>query len=149
MSHYCDTSALALAFWFPSSNKGFQCPLSGPMLNQSIFYYEAVTVCAAMCEVVTQLPHGSCLVVFTDNLNTMQMFNSLVALTPMNWMLISMVDMLLHSDIDFQVFHVLGIHDTVVDHLSCLHNNEALECVLGLSITSFQPPRNMLGAAKK
>jgi hypothetical protein len=39
-----------------------------------------------------QMKPNDKLAVFTDNLNTVAMFNTLVALPPYNWMLISVID---------------------------------------------------------
>ncbi|KAI9571541.1 hypothetical protein HD554DRAFT_2005879, partial [Boletus coccyginus] len=137
-----------LAFWLPGSNEGFQASLnvspSQPL--ETIFYNEALTVCAAIQYAVSRIPSGSRLAVFTDNLNTVQMFSSLAALPSLNWMLISVVDLIIQYDVDLRVFHVSGVDNVVADHLSCLRNDAARRCAPGISISSFQPPRNALGA---
>ena len=149
---YCDASALALAFWFPCSNEGFQAHLNVPpgQPSDTIFFNEALTVCSAIQHAVSRLlPDGRRLAVFTDNLNTVQMFSSLAALPTLNWMLIITVDLLIQHDIDLRVFHISGVDNVVADHLSRLRNDEANRCAPGIIISPFQPPRNALGAAKK
>ncbi|KIK80855.1 hypothetical protein PAXRUDRAFT_157514, partial [Paxillus rubicundulus Ve08.2h10] len=136
-------------FWFPTENLGFQVQLNNANHEDSIFFYEALTVCAAVHEATKQIAYGSHLAVFTNNLNTVQMFNSLTALPSMNWMLIQTVDVLLNSAIDFRVFHIPGSLNVVADHLSHLRNDLAAQASLGLRITSFQPPHHTLGEAKK
>jgi hypothetical protein len=148
---YCDASALALAYWFPVTNEGFQAHLNvfPGQSSESIFFKEALAVCAAIQSAVARISTGGHLAVFTDNLNTVQMFNSLASLPGLNWMLITIVDLLTEHDVDLRVFHVSGVDNTVADHLSRLRNYEASCCAPGITISSFQPPRNTLGAAKK
>ncbi|KAI9568900.1 hypothetical protein HD554DRAFT_2021520 [Boletus coccyginus] len=74
------------------------------------------------------------------NLNTVQMFSSLMALSTLNWMLISIVNLLIQHDVDLQVFHILGVDNLVADHLFYLHNDTAHCYVLGITIFSVQPP---------
>jgi len=65
-------------------------------------------ICAAILNAVTHLLNGGHLAIFTDNINTVQLFNSLAALRNFNWMLIKVVDVIIASNIDFRVFHVPG-----------------------------------------
>jgi hypothetical protein len=62
-------------------------------------------------------PHRR-LAVFTDNANTVAMFNTLAALPPYNWLLMLSMDIVLDGYIDRRVFHVPGVHNTVTNHLS-------------------------------
>ncbi|KIK75919.1 hypothetical protein PAXRUDRAFT_171261 [Paxillus rubicundulus Ve08.2h10] len=138
-----------MGFWFPATNAAFQALRSKPEPSSSIFYHEALTVCAAILEATTHLPHGGRLAVFTDNLNTVQLFNSLAALPSMNWMVILAIDKLLACNVDLRVFHISGVHNIVANYVSRLKNLEALQASPGLTIQPFQPPRSMLGAAQK
>jgi hypothetical protein len=47
------------------------------------------------------------------------MFNSLAALPPYNWLLMTVVNAILPSQINFRVFFVPGVHNIIADHLSC------------------------------
>jgi hypothetical protein len=149
LSVYADASASRMAFWYPSLNHGFQCQLPGTLSSDTIYFFEALAVTAAIIDAVGRMqPHGH-LAVFTDNVNTVAMFNTLAALPPYNWLLMLLMDFVLDGYIDLRIFHVPGIHNTVADHLSRWKNDEARNASLGLIISSFQPPQNMLGAAKK
>ena len=75
-----------------------------------------------LLDAAPHLSSGQHLAVFTDNVNTVQLFNSLSALPAFNWMLIQVADAVLDQGFDFQVFHVPGIHNQVADSLSCLQN---------------------------
>ncbi|KAG2147613.1 hypothetical protein DEU56DRAFT_730826 [Suillus clintonianus] len=149
LSVYTNASASGLAFWYPAINHGFQCDLPGTLSSDTIYFFEALTVTAAIVDAVRRMHAHGRLAVFTDNANTVAMFNTLAALPPYNWLLMLAVDVILEGDIDLRVFHVPGVHNTVADHLSHWQNNEAREASPGLVISSFQPPRNTLGAMKK
>ncbi|KAI6007089.1 hypothetical protein EDD15DRAFT_2383953 [Pisolithus albus] len=146
---YCDASLVGMAFWFPSLNVGFQArvPATGPACT--IFYFEALAVCSGILEASSHVPHGGKLAVFSDSLNTVQLFNSLSALPTMNWMVMLVVDMLIPTSIDCRVFHVSGVRNVVADHLSRFCNDSAIQASPGLSVLPFQPPRNTLGATSK
>jgi hypothetical protein len=146
---YTDASGDGIAYWFPSSNLGFQSQLRGDAPTGTIFYFEALAVTAAILEAVHHLSPDDRLAVFTDNLNTVSMFNSLAALPPYNWLLMVSVDAIIRSRVDFRVFYVPGVDNIVADHLSRWRNTEAEDASPGLAVHSFSPPRNTLGAVKK
>jgi hypothetical protein len=149
LSVYTDASGNGMSFWYPSLNHGFQAPLPGTISSDTIFFFEALAVTAAIIDAAGRMHPHERLAVFTDNMNTVAMFNTLAALPPYNWLLMLVVDVILDSQIDLRVFHVPGVHNEVADHLSRWKNDEAREVSPGLIISSFQPPRNTLGAVKK
>ena len=146
---YCDASPLGMGFWFPSLRIGFQAEVPGDAPHNTIFFFEALTVVAAIHEAVDHLQCGGRLAIFSDNLNTVQMFNSLAAIPPMNWLLLLSIDLVLGRDIDFRVFHISGSKNVVTDHLSHIKTRDALEAAPGLIVHPFQPPWNALGATQK
>ena len=77
------------------------------------------SVSVAILDAAPHLLSGQHLVVFTDNVNTVELFNLLSALPAFNWMFILVADAVLDQGFDFQVFHVPGIHNQVADSLSC------------------------------
>jgi hypothetical protein len=88
-------------------------------------------------------------VIYTDNLNTVQIFNSLACLPDYNQLLRHSVDVLLATNIDLRVLHVSGERNSVADSLSHCRFALALDTVPDLKISPFQPPRWTLGAAEK
>ncbi|KIK75671.1 hypothetical protein PAXRUDRAFT_172093 [Paxillus rubicundulus Ve08.2h10] len=138
-----------MGFWFPASNIAFQGPHGDPEPSGSIFYYKVLTICTAILKACTHVLHCGQLAIFTNNLNTVQLFNSLMALPSMNWMVILAVDSLMTCNIYWQVFHISGVHNVVANCISHLKNCEAIQASLGLTIQPFQPPQSMLGAAQK
>ena len=146
---YCDASPIALGIWYPSLALGLQAPAHDIFAQHggSIFYLEALCVCSAILDAAPRLSSGQQLAVFTDNVNTVQLFNSLSALPAFNWMLIQVADAVLDQGFDFRVFHVPGIHNQVADSLSCLQNAQLAASHPEMLISTFQPPRRRLGAA--
>ena len=63
-------------------------------------------------------PKSTCLVVYTDNQNTTDIWHSLKASAPYNSMLIHSIDWLINIDIDARILHVPGIENQVADTLS-------------------------------
>jgi len=56
--------------------------------------------------------------IYTDNLNTVQIFNSLACLPDYNQILRRAIDIVLTHDIDLRILHVPGEQNTVADALS-------------------------------
>ncbi|KAL7278881.1 hypothetical protein ACG7TL_006712 [Trametes sanguinea] len=70
---FCDACLSGMAFWVPSYSVALvsDCPTAPPGLQDNIFWYEALTVPAALEWAVTSLkPPPERLAIFTDNLNT-------------------------------------------------------------------------------
>ncbi|KIK42811.1 hypothetical protein CY34DRAFT_12163 [Suillus luteus UH-Slu-Lm8-n1] len=154
---YTDASGDGLAYWFPDLNIGFQSPLPSSAPIGTIFYFEALAVTAAILDAISRLhPAYHRIAVFSDNINTVSMFNSLAALPPYNWLLMESMDAIISAHVDFRVFFVAGVENVVADHLSRWRNSAAETFSPGLSIHPFTPPhnpllppRNTLGASKK
>ena len=144
---YTDASETGLGFWFPSLRSGYAASLSPSHSPPTIFFLEALAVLAAIKQAASILPHGARLAIFTDNFNTVGMFNTLAALPQLNWLLLSAVDTLLAHDLDFRVFHIPGHENVVADHLSRGRLAEAVASAPGLCVHTFEPPRDTLGAA--
>ena len=106
----------------------------------SIFYLKALCICAAILDVAPYLQPNQHLTIFTDNINTVQLFNSLSALLAFNWMLIQVVDCVLSQGFNSGVFHIPGIHNEIADALSCLQNDQLTSFHPKLVILPFQPP---------
>jgi hypothetical protein len=143
---YAGASMNGMAFWYPELRLGFQCRVPAGCATP-IFYWEAVAVACAMVSPVT--PKSSRLVVYTDNQNTCDIWNSLKASFPYNATLMLAVDWLIPHDIDTRVLHVPGIRNTVADALSRFNNALALRLIPGIKLGLFQTPHELLGAVKK
>ena len=84
-----------------------------------------------------------------DNMNTVQIFNSLACLPAYNHLLHRSMDILLALNIDLHVLHVSGENNETADALSCCQFASALNLTSKLRIFPFKPPQWTLGAVEK
>ena len=146
---YCDACLDGMGFWYLSSMLGFYSPTPLDASDFPIFYFEALCVLCALQDVASCVNRGSRVVIYTDNLNTVQIFNTLGCLPSYNHILRRAVDILLATRIDLRVLHVPGEQNGVADALSRCNFEKALSLATGLKISPFQPPRWTLGATQK
>ena len=146
---YCDACLDGMGFWYLSSVLGFYSPTPVDVGDFPIFYFEALCVFCALRDVASCAEHRSRVVIYTDNLNTVHMFNSLACLPLYNHILRRSVDILLSTEIDLRVLHIPGEENGVADALSRCNFDKALSLAADLKINLFQPPHWTLGAAQK
>ncbi|KAI0374164.1 DNA/RNA polymerase [Pilatotrama ljubarskyi] len=148
---FCDACLTGLAFWIPIHNLAFvsDCPPAPPGLDDNIFWYEALTVVSALRHCISNVTPSPCrLAIYTDNLNTVQMFDSHRSLPIFTDLLLFASRLLIEAqNIDLRVWHVAGVHNTVADALSRGLFSVALQYAPSLHITTFIPPRLPLGAS--
>lgn len=146
VSVFTDASAHGMAFYIPSLNSAFQCRLPSNASDEHIFFFEALAVCSVFHFVASSLKAPpQRLVIFSDNSNTVDIFNSLHAIAPYNRLLISAMNVVLDHDIDFRVLHVRGVDNPIADAVSRFKNDLAVSLCAGLVIRPFEPPRDALG----
>jgi hypothetical protein len=136
-----------MGFWFPEFNLRFQCLIPGGENTEFIFYYEALTISCYMLNKWAQTK--PCLVVYSDNMNMVDIWHSLKVSSPYNNLLIIRVNSLIEHQIDIRVLHIPEDVNLVADALSCFINKLAMQLCPGLHITTFTPPQGMLGAREK
>ncbi|CDO68566.1 hypothetical protein BN946_scf184998.g63 [Trametes cinnabarina] len=145
---FCDACLTGMAFWIPSLSIALvsDCPVAPAGLEDNIFWYEALTVVAALEWVHTNLsPLPDRLAIYTDNLNTVQIFDSFRASRIFDELLLYACKLLIVSRIDLRVWHIAGQHNTVADALSRGLFVVAQQYVPHLSIATFIPPRPTQG----
>jgi hypothetical protein len=146
---YCDACLEGLGFWFPDHRVGYYSPVPLGVPVDLIFFFEALSVASAIQRAHLSSPDGSRLVVFTDNMNTVDIFNSLHCRPEYNSILRFVVDLLVEGDHDLRVLHVPGEKNEVADAISRQDFGKAIRLVPSLQLLDFQPPRSALGAAGK
>lgn len=115
---FCDTCPAGLGFWYPSLNLGFCAPTPGVLDLSLIFYFEALCVFCTLQDVALRAPHLKKVVIYTDNLNTVQIFNSLACLPDYNPILKRAVDIILSHNLNLRILHIPGDQNIVTDALS-------------------------------
>ena len=138
---YCDACPEGMGFWYPSLDIGFHSPTPHHDNPDLIFYFEALCVHSALFDAhrrTTGRGNGR-FVIYTDNSNTVDIFNTLRALPPYNHLLKTAVDILNLGNHDLRVLHVPGVDNAVADALSRSHFHRALTLAPGLKIASFEP----------
>jgi len=160
---YCDACPLGMGFWYPEFEIGFYSPTPADINPRLIFYFEALCVLSALLDAHRRSRIESRFVIYTDNFNTVSMYNTLRALPAYNHLLKASVNIITDGDHQLRVLHVPGVDNQVADALSRLDFSRALDLIPGLRIYSFepfewlgkgqnhlfQPPRGTLGAELK
>ncbi len=147
----CDACLDGMGFWIPRIACGFVCPTPNlPEGEEVIFFFEALCVCAAVHWVADTLSPElrKRITIFTDNTNTVDIFNSHRASPNYNPILKSTVDVMISHSIDLRVLHIPGSENDVTDTLSHSQFNRALGLVPRLVILPFKPLCDVLGASK-
>ena len=141
---YCDASLDGLGFWFPSLNAGYWSTIPDEPPKNTIFYFEALSVLSAILHSTSFGFPISTLTIYTDNLNTVQMFNSLSALPAYNEILKAAMDHLM-TDVDkfiqLRVVHVPGHLNTIADALSRGELYTVVDNIPNIVINIFSPPQ--------
>lgn len=145
---FCDASLSGLGFWCPSLSRGFYAdlPSAPPNLSDNIFWFEAITVLAALHWVASHPTLATSplirLAIYTDNLNTVQIFDRLRAESFFTHILLAAVSILIdHPNIDLRVWHVPGERNVVADALSRHLLSVVRQYAPKLVVNTFTPPR--------
>ena len=147
-----------MGFWAPHLQLGSYADVPFKT-NGKILFWEAVCVLSAIdwfcrkllkhCHISFPSDRSIRLTILTDNMNTVNIYDSLSALPGYNDLLWASVDLLLEHNIDLWVLHIPGKDNVIADLISRKKFGEAICLAPSLQISHFQPPQCVLGAAKK
>jgi hypothetical protein len=146
---YTNACMSGLGFYFENSCEGFQSVVLHDPPRDTIFYFEALAVVSAVSAVTHMPTVPSRVLIFSDNSNTVDIFNSLRCQPPYNDLLKFTASLLLKHNISLRVLHVPGVDNLIADCLSHFENVCASAACPGLSISTFQPPPVTMGRHKK
>lgn len=112
---YCDASLSGLGFWCPKPLQAFAAnkPEAPTGVEDNIFWYEALTVLSALEWVTRQAHKPWRVLIYTDNLNTVQIFESLRANGAYLDILLRAIDILIDCKVDLRVGHIPGEHNYI------------------------------------
>ena len=142
---YSDVSLSRLGIFFPSLDLGLHSDLPREHPAHGIFYFEALTALSALIEAVTHVPSSPRIVIFSDNMDTINIFSSLSASPVYNPILKHAVSLIIKHRVSLHVLHILGIDNVVANALSRQDFRRALAAHPSLTLSSFSPPRLTLG----
>jgi hypothetical protein len=122
LTAFTDACLYRMAFFFLDTLHGYQSCLPHSPPKDTIFYFEALAVCAAIhaasrCE---PIPHH--LIIYTDNTNTVDIFHTLRAKPAYNEILITSIDILICFHITLRVLYVPGADNIIANPLSRFEN---------------------------
>jgi len=148
---YCDACLGGMGFWWPDKCVSFYSPVPDGLNEEQIFYFEALCVLAALHHIIDSQfpPPSSCILIYTDNDNTVTIFNTMHCLPQYNSILISAADVLMKGNLHLHVLHIPGEQTYIADAILRNNFNLAQQYVPGIAISPFTPPQLMLGAAQK
>ena len=90
----------------------------------------------SVVDAVTCLPSiSTCLLFFSDNSNTVNIFHSLCSLPPYNDLLKFTMSLLIKHNISLRVVYIPGVDNVVADSLSQFENTKAIDASPGLIIS--------------
>ena len=95
---YCDACPEGMGFWYPASKDGYYAPTPVNVPSDVIFYFEALCVLSAIVNVQAKATRGAKIVIYTDNMNTVDIFRSLRCLPQYNHLLKQAVDILMRHE---------------------------------------------------
>jgi len=142
-------ASLTLGISFVYGNQCFMygikaCP---PGSKIDIFFLELAAIMSAIHHVASFPSSPHCLLIHTDSLDSVAIFNSLhVSEALHNGPLMAIAGMIIQSGIDLHVWHIPGKLNIRADLLSCLLLNEYLEKFPLDHVHLFSPPWNLLPA---
>ena len=100
---YCDACPDGMGFWYLVSKEGYYAPTPVNVPTNVIFYFEALCVLSALVDVQRKAPHGSKVLIYTDNANCVDIFRSLRCLPAYNNLLKAACDILISGDFSLRV----------------------------------------------
>ena len=135
-----DASSKGLGIWLPDLTTGFYSEVPNKA-DDGIFFNEALAVVSALLIMLRQLsPKPRWILIYTDNTNTVDIFNSLHAKPFYNPLLITAVDALIEHNAQLRVLHILGSRNTIADALSRGNNALVFRRHPKARLFGFSPP---------
>ena len=135
-----------MGFWYPASKEGYYAPIPVNVPSNVIFYYETLCVLSALVNIASKAPCTSKILIYTDNINSINIFRSLHCLPSYNHFLKSAMDVLIENDYSLCVLHIPGENNVVADALLHVNCSVALQVEPYLNLYTFNPP-GLVGSA--
>ena len=115
---FCDACMDGLAFWYLNCHQGFFSPIPPHLAGKMIFFYEVLTATSTINNLQGMGIYHLKIVVYTNSMNTIDIFNSLHCQPIFNPLLHFCVDSCIKYKLDLRVLHIPGVRNEVTDTLS-------------------------------
>lgn len=142
-----DACLTGCGFYSPRYMRGFFVDV--PELGSDIFLFEAFVILCQIEWAATLQPKPKRLVIYSDNENSVAIFNSLKAYGLYNGILLLASTILIRSSIDLRVVWLRGSTNVVADAISRSKFADAITACPGLTIGHFTPPTSWLDRISK
>jgi hypothetical protein len=143
---YTDACLTGLGIFIPDSNLGFWCDVGHELPSDWIYFRKLWGVVTAIHYTVECLGlEDDKIVIFTNNTNSVDAFNTLAVELIYNSMLKYAVDLLIKSQCQVRVLYVPGVENRVADALSRKQSDRVDQSMPGLIVNQLTPPRDALG----
>jgi len=142
---YSDASLNGLGFCIPDQLLGFCASTPDECPHPTIFYFRSLMIMLAILWASGLSPLIHCLLIYSDSLDCVEMFNSLSAQEGYNELLLFSVCILMSTNILLCIFHIPGADNVIADALSHHLLGSTAQLLPGLQIHHFQPPCIALG----
>lgn len=142
---YTNALLIGIGMWSPELGIGHYASIHTCKADSKIFYYEAYIVVCAIHWASIHSPSPCCVIIFSDNSNTVDIFNSMKARGEFNGLLKFVVDIIMACDLDIWVIHVPGMDNVIADHLSRGRLSHVRDIDDSLMLLSYKPPMGLPG----
>ncbi|PFH46422.1 hypothetical protein AMATHDRAFT_183471 [Amanita thiersii Skay4041] len=145
---YCDSTTNNIAFWIPKRSTGFVAPIPDGYSSKIIFFWEILCVTLAMDHILKKASKKR-LLVYCDNKDIVLILNTLKCRPEYNGLLRQISDRLMAGDHDLRVVLSKPEENSkkIADALAKGDLTSTLRLQSNITITSFQIPKELLGAA--
>ena len=134
-----------MGFFVVNDFEGYHAPTVDAQGEDFIFFHESLCVLAALQWIDERECIPQRVAIYSDNSNTVDIFNSLSASPRLNPILRTACDIALDGGHDWKVLFIPGKDNQTADALSRFDIDRALKLQPALTVRSFEPPRVTLG----
>ena len=115
---FTDACLSGFGFWSPQHTTAFYGVVLNSKQDEPIYFHKAFAVACAIHWACCRSPSPGRLIIKTDSMNTVDLFNTLCVKRAYNELLKFVVDDLMTFEVDLRVLHVSGQYNQLADFLS-------------------------------
>lgn len=147
---YADACLTGMGFWIPDEHLGLYADVPHDTPTEWIYFREMWAVLSALCHAVdTNHLQNQKIIIYTDNTNTRDAFNTLAADPTYNNIMKKAADLLISSNNQLRVLYIEGELNIVADALSRHQLDRASLYDPRIVCTHYLPPRDALGECQQ